>query len=443
MARRRETYVGGGPHKGRIIYGGDKRGIFGSTGRRHMGSQMRIYSKTPRRWPRIALIIALVVIFIACVWQFACGGLPFLKAEEKAESNSGVLAIVVQNIDVARQKAGLAGLNGTAQQGLDTQVTISAVGDWHLWQGPDFPGATSFNAFYQANGPAYFFADVLPFTSADNLTIANCEGTFTDSNDIQEKPFNFKAPAEYANVFVQGSVEAVNLANNHSFDYGTTGYNDTKAALQDAGITSFGYDRTNTYEVDGVKIGLFGVNELDGVEKAQSLMLQDIERLQKEGCAIIVGTFHWGNEGEYEVTATQVSLAHQAIDAGCDLVLGSHPHVLQGIEYYKQRYICYSLGNFCFGGNTNPMDYRTVIYQQTFPIKNGQIALGEAMRTQARVVPCLVSSSSSVNDYQPMPLSGDAAVAAIEALNGYSATLAGDGAEFSTRLDESGYSQVK
>lgn len=443
MARRRETYVGGGPHKGRIIYGGDKRGIFGSTGRRHMGSQMRIYSKAPRRWPRIALIVALVVIFVACVWQFACGGLPFLKAEEKAESNSGVLAIVVQNIDVARQKAGLAGLNGTVQQGLDTQVTISAVGDCTFGKDPDFPDATSFNAFYQANGPAYFFADVLPFTSADNLTIANCEGTFTESNDIQEKSFNFKAPAEYANVFVQGSVEAVNLANNHSFDYGTTGYNDTKAALQDAGITSFGYDRTNTYDVDGVKIGLFGVNELDGIEKAQSLMLQDIERLQKEGCAIIVGTFHWGNEGEYEVTATQVSLAHQAIDAGCDLVLGSHPHVLQGIEYYKQRYICYSLGNFCFGGNTNPMDYRTVIYQQTFPIKNGQIVLGEAMRTQARVVPCLVSSSSSVNDYQPMPLSGDAAVAAIEALNGYSATLAGDGAEFSTRLDESGYSQVK
>lgn len=443
MARRKETYVGGGPHKGRIIYGGDKRGIFGSTGRRHMGSQMRIYSKTPRRWPRVVLIVALVIIFIACVWQFACGGLPFLKAKEKVESNSGVLAAVSQNVDVARQKAGLAGLNGTVQQGLDTQVTISAVGDCTFGKDPDFPDATSFNAFYQANGPAYFFADVLPFTSSDNLTIANCEGAFTDSDDIQEKSFNFKAPAEYANVFVQGSVEAVNLANNHSFDYGTTGYNDTKAALQDAGITSFGYDRTNTYDVDGVKIGLFGVNELDGVEKAQSLMLQDIERLQKDGCAIIVGTFHWGVEGEYGVTETQVSLAHQAIDAGCDLVLGSHPHVLQGIEYYKQRYICYSLGNFCFGGNTNPMDYRTVIYQQTFPIKNGQIALGEAMRTQARVVPCLVSSSSSVNDYQPMPLTGDAAVAAIEALNGYSATLAGDGAEFSTRLDESGYSQVK
>ncbi len=442
MARHRETYVGGGPHKGRIIYGGDKRGIFGSSGRRRMGSQMRIYSKAPRRWPRIALIVALVVIFVACVWQFACGGLPFLKAEEKP-ANSGVLAVVSQNVDVARQKAGLAGLNGSVQAGLDAQITISAVGDCTFGKDPDFPDDSSFNAFYNANGPGYFFADVLPFTSADNLTIANCEGTFTGGDDIQQRAFNFKGPAEYAQVFVDGSVEAVNLANNHSFDYGNSGYNDTKAALQDAGITSFGYDRTATYDVSGVKIGLFGVNELDGVEKAKSLMLQDIDRLQKDGCAIIIGVFHWGVEGEYTVTETQVSLAHQAIDAGCDLVLGSHPHVLQGIEYYKQRYICYSLGNFCYGGNTNPMDYRTVIYQQTFPVKNGQLVPGEAMRTQTRVVPCRVSSSSSVNDYRPMPLVGDAAASAIEALNGYSATLAGDGAEFDPALDESGYSQVK
>ena len=164
MARRRETYVGGGPNKGGILYGGDKHGIFGSSGRRRMGSQMRIYSKAPRRWPRVVLIVALVIIFVACVWQFACGGLPFLKAEEK-QADSGVLSIVSQNIDVARQKAGLTGLNGTAQPGLDTQVTISAVGDCTFGKDPDFPDATSFNAFYAANGPAYFFADVLPYTS--------------------------------------------------------------------------------------------------------------------------------------------------------------------------------------------------------------------------------------------------------------------------------------
>lgn len=441
MPRHKETYVGGGPNRGRILFGGDKRGIYGSGGRRR-GGQVRIYSKAPRRWPRFVLIGALVLVFVACVWQFACGGLPFLKAAE-SEQQPSLLKVVSENVDVARQKAGLSGLNGTVTPGLDITVTISAVGDCTFGKDPDFPDDSSFDAFYASRGPAYFFANVLPFTSADNLTIANCEGTFTSSTDIQQRAYNFKGPAEYANVFVDGSVEAVNLANNHSFDYGNSGYNDTKQALQDAGITSFGYDRTNTYEVDGVKIGLFGVNELDGVEKATSLMKQDIDRLKQEGCAIIVGSFHWGEEGSYEVTPTQVALAHGAIDEGCDLVLGTHPHVLQGIEYYNQRYIVYSLGNFCFGGNTNPMDYRTMIFQQAFTIKNGQILLGNATRAQASVVPCRVSSSTAVNDYQPMPLVGDAATAALEALNGYSAALAGDGVELATTLDESGYARVK
>lgn len=442
MARRKETYVGGGANKGRILYGGDARGIFGSNGRRRPGTQARIYSKTPKRWPRVALIAALVIIFIACLWQFACGGLPFFKAKE-ASGNPALFDKVTENIDLAHRKAGLSTLNGTVVQGLDMDLTISAVGDCTFGKDPDFPDATSFDAVYAAQGPAYFFANVLPYTSSDNLTIGNCEGTFTESTEIQEKSFNFKGPSEYANVFKDGSVEAVTLANNHSFDYSTSGYNDTKVALEEAGITSFGYDRTATYDVDGLKIGLFGVNELDGIEKARSLMIQDIERLQNDGCAVIVGVFHWGIEAEYEPTENQVNLAHEAIDTGCDLVLGSHPHVLQGIEYYKQRYICYSLGNFCFGGNTNPKDYSTMIFQQTFVIKNGQILPGNETRKGARLVPCSVSSASGYNNYQPTPLSGDAAVNLVNQLNSYTALLAGDGAEFSTRIDDSGYSQVK
>lgn len=442
MRRHRETYVGGGPHKGRILFGGDARGIYGSNGRRR--SQVRIYSKKRRNWPRIVLVAALVVIFVGCLWQFACGGLPFLSSQEDdSASDNAFFALVAESIDSARQSAGIAGLNGTVQAGLDTTITVSAVGDCTFGKDPDFPDDTSFNTMYNAKGPEYFFAKVLKFTSDDDLTIANCEGTFTESEDIQEKAYNFKAPAEYANVFLDGGVEAVNLSNNHSFDYGTTGYNDTKQALADTGITSFGYDRTATYEANGVKIGLFGVNELDGFDKARSLMIQDIERLQKEGCAIIIGTFHWGIEGEYGVTSNQVSLAHEAIDTGCDLVLGAHPHVLQGIEYYNQRYICYSLGNFCFGGNTNPLDYNTIIFQQTFVIKSGQILIGNENRKGARVVPCRVSSSSGFNDYQPMPLAGSDGSSVIAKLNEYTATLAGDGAEFSTTINEAGFSQVK
>ena len=91
MARHRETYVGGGPHKGRILFGGDARGIYGSNGRRR--SQIRIYSKAPKRWPRVVLIAALVVIFVCCVWQFACGGLPFLKAQEDEAANNSTQAL--------------------------------------------------------------------------------------------------------------------------------------------------------------------------------------------------------------------------------------------------------------------------------------------------------------------------------------------------------------
>jgi poly-gamma-glutamate capsule biosynthesis protein CapA/YwtB (metallophosphatase superfamily) len=440
VARHKDTYIGGGSYHG--LYGGDARGVFSGGGRKRRGNQMRIYSKPPRRWPRVVLILALVLIFVGCIWQFACGGLPFLNAQAET-GGSKLLSTVTDQIGVAKQKAGLSKVNGTATSGLNTQITISAVGDCTFGKDPDFSDSGSFDSYYESNGASYFFANVLPYTSADQLTIANCEGTLTESTDIQEKTYNFKGPAEYANIFVKGSVEAVNLANNHSFDYGSTGYEDTKTNLKNANITSFGYDRYATYEANGVKIGLFGICELDDNTKATSLMKQDIENLKKANCALIIGVFHWGVEGDYQAASSQIEMAHSAVDLGCDLVLGGHPHVLQGVEYYNQRYICYSLGNFSFGGNTNPLDYHTMIFQQTFTIQNGQFVPGDQARKQVRVVPCLVSNTTSVNTYQPTPLSGADGTAAIEQLNSYSSQLAGDGAEFSTALDASGFAQVK
>lgn len=440
VARHKDTYIGGGSYRG--LYGGDARGVFTGGGRKRRANQMRIYSKAPRRWPRIVLIVALVIIFACCIWQFACGGLPFLNAQAET-GNSKLLSAVVDQIGVAKQKSGLSKVNGTATSGLNTQVTISAVGDCTFGEDPDFSDSDSFDAYYANNGANYFFANVLPYTSTDQLTIANCEGTFTESTNIQEKAYNFKGPAEYANIFVDGSVEAVNLANNHSFDYGTNGYEDTKSNLTAAGITNFGYDRYATYDANGVKVGLFGICELDDHDKATSLMKQDIENLKKANCALIIGVFHWGVEGDYQPASTQVELAHAAVDQGCDLVLGGHPHVLQGVEYYNKRYICYSLGNFSFGGNTNPLDFHTMIFQQTFTIQNGQFVPGDDARKQVRVVPCLVSSSTNTNNYQPTPLSGADGAAAIEQLNSYSSMLASGGAEFSTALDASGFAQVK
>ena len=100
--------------------------------------------------------------------------------------------------------------------------------------------------------------------------------------------------------------------------------------------------------------------------------------------------------------AYQKDAAHAAIDAGADLVLGHHPHVLQGIEKYNGRYICYSLGNFCFGGNKNPSDKDTMIFQQTFTFENGNL-LDDS---NINIIPCSLSSSGKKNDYKPRVLKG-------------------------------------
>lgn len=439
MARRTGGRNNMGVYRG--LYGGDARGLYSSNGRRGM----MIYGKPPRRWPKLVLAIVILLIIIACIWQFACGGLPFLKAAEQqdqqqAEQQAQAEADAQQQAQA--QQAAQEAENGTYQPGLNTQIQISAVGDCTLGTDADFDESTNFTSVYENNNASYFFKNVTKFTENDQLTLANLEGPLTSSTDIQEKSFNFKGPKKYADILVKGSVEAVNLANNHSYDYGTQGYEDTKANLADYEIVNFGYDRTAVTEINGIKVGLFGVSQLSASDPEQ-LTIDNIEALKKEGCALIVGMFHWGIESEYEPTDEQVSLAHAAIDNGCDLVIGGHPHVLQGVEYYKDRYICYSMGNFVFGGNSNPKDKNTMIFQQTFTFKDGQLAVDDTTRKAADIIPCSLSSSSSRNNYQPKPLTGSAATKLIKKINGYSDKLEGDGVEFYTELNDYDCAQVK
>ena len=108
-----------------------------------------------------------------------------------------------------------------------------------------------------------------------------------------------------------------------------------------------------------------------------------------------------------------------AIDQGANLVLGHDPHVLQGIDIYKGCYIVYSLGNFCFGGNTNPADKDTMIFQQTFTFKDDKLKKD----LNARVIPCSISSVSYQNDYRPTVLKGDSKKRVIDRLNSYSSSM--------------------
>lgn len=303
-------------------------------------------------------------------------------------------------------------------------LTISAAGDCTLGTDEYFYYPTSLPAKYEEEqDPGYFFQKVEPIFSQDDLTIVNMEGTLTQETARKENEiYAFKGDEEYAQILTEGSVEAANLANNHSYDYGEKSYTDTIQALEDVGISTFGYDRTAIVDVKGVKVGLLGTYELDVHEDCEEDMIENIQSLQEQGAQIIIASFHWGIERANIPNEIQVDLAHSAIDHGADLVLGHHPHVLQGIETYKGKNIVYSLANFCFGGNSSPSDMDSMIFQQTFTLEDGELIEDNV----TNVIPVKVSSSweQGINDYQPVPVEGDTGEAIISRLEEYSQNMA-------------------
>ena len=154
-------------------------------------------------------------------------------------------------------------------------LTVSVVGDCTLGTNENFDYSTSLNAYFENYGKEYFFQNVKSIFEADDLTIANNEGTFTESYDREDKTFAFKAPASFAGIYSCSSVEAVNTANNHSHDYGEQSFSDTMNALDAEGIVHFGYDETAVMDVNGIKVGLVGIYELyDHLDREQQLTRQ-------------------------------------------------------------------------------------------------------------------------------------------------------------------------
>lgn len=339
----------------------------------------------------VLLLILIVVGIVALVRHFAGG------SDRSNDKNDQASDLTIEEQQPEE--------NETKAETKPVSITISAAGDCTLGTDEYFDPSTSLNAYYDSNGPAYFFQNVKSIFEADDLTIVNMEGTLTEETARQDKTYAFKGPAEYTQILTDGDVEAANLANNHSHDYGDKSYTDTIAALDAAGITNFGYDRTAVMDVNGVKVGLVGTYELAEGMGCEDEMISNIKAVEDQGAQIVIVSFHWGIERENYPTENQVNLAHSAIDNGADLVLGHHPHVLEGIEVYNGKNIVYSLGNFCFGGNSNPSDKDTMIFQQTFTVQNGELVEDNV----TNIIPCSISSDSSYNNYQPTPLEGDEA----------------------------------
>lgn len=308
-------------------------------------------------------------------------------------------------------------------------ITISAAGDCSLGNHQEQEYDSSFvQAYDQAEDEGYFFANVSDIFSADDFTIVNLEGVLTTSENRDEsRTYNIKGDPSYAGILTAGDVEAVSMANNHRLDFGTQGTKDTVAALEAEGILYAYDDIVCISEVKGIRIGYVSVNEVAWGKGTEALVKDGIEKLQAEGVDLIIACCHWGIEKEYYPEEYQTELGRKCIDMGADLVLGHHPHVLQGIEEYNGKYIVYSLGNFSFGANRNPADKDTMIFQQTFTFVEGE--LQEDLN--AKVIPCSVSSVTNRNNFQPTPLEGEEAQRVIGRLNTFSegmgVSIAADG----------------
>ena len=294
-----------------------------------------------------------------------------------------------------------------AQAG-ETQVwprtfTITVTGDTTLGSTDDLRKRDDcFENVYAEKGAGWFFSGTRDLFDSDDMTLVNFEGTITETNAKKDKKFNFKAPAEYTDILTLGSVEAANIANNHIVDYGDAGEADTIAALENADIVVSGNGTLGIFEKDGVKVGMTGYcfpykNESKDISK-------DVKALRAAGCQIVIASFHWGSEYRDDFTREQRSIGRQAIKAGADIVVGHHPHIVQGIEQYDDTYILYSLGNFIFGGNVDPDDRDAYAARLTFTVYEDRCDAPEVT-----IVPLRLTELADGTDYRPVIAEGDEA----------------------------------
>ena len=395
------------------IHKKDPRNRSAATRKRELYKKSRYYQESQQKLYIAGGIGAFILVFILILAGIrGCSNYRNSKAAEKAAAQDAVSMNV--NSEASSEAADAVVMDPVS-------LTLSVVGDCTLGTDETFDYDTSLNAYYENYGSAYFLQNVKSIFSQDDLTIANFEGTLTESDAREDKTFAFKGPASFTSILTDGSVEAVNTANNHSHDYGDQSYEDTMTALDAAGIVHFGYDKTAVMDVKGIKVGMVGIYELkDHLEREQQLK-DNIAKVKADGAQLIVVIFHWGNETETVPDSNQTTLGRLAIDEGADLVCGHHPHVLQGIETYKGKNIVYSLGNFCFGGNSSPSDMDTMIYQQTFTITSEGVQADNV----TNVIPCSISSAAyeGYNNYQPTPAEGDEAVRILAKINERSADI--------------------
>ncbi|MCT4619964.1 MAG: CapA family protein [Marinisporobacter sp.] len=252
------------------------------------------------------------------------------------------------------------------------QVNLVFVGDILLDRGV--------RKIVDERGYDYPYRNIKDILRKGDNTFGNLESPITQRGIpvYKRRDLIFRGDIENTKALKEAGFHILNLANNHTMDYRSIGIADTMKHLEKANIKSLGVidpHRKNKMVImkrKGIRFGYLGYSvfppegyiyskERMDISRADMKTIGDTIRKAKEGCDYLILSFHWGNEYEFYPSEVQKNLAHTAIDQGADLVIGHHPHVLQGLEQYKEKFIFYSLGNFIFDKQRNKGTDETII----------------------------------------------------------------------------------
>ena len=262
----------------------------------------------------------------------------------------------------------------------------------------------SLTAMLREYGMAYPFQQLQSIFQEDDCTSVNLECVLKDNAEGENltKRWRFRGNTENVDILTSASVEIVNIANNHTIDYGEEGFQSTLEALQ-GNVAYCGYGNNTVMKIGGHLIGFGGCRETVYLQDPE-IIDRDLAELREAGAEYIVYQCHWGTEYDENHNALQEAMARRCWRNGANLVIGHHPHVVQGVDFIGEMPVIYSLGNLMFGGTIRLTTYDGMLAQAIIHFTHS----GE-VRTDIRLIPILTSSKAAnrVNDYQPVIATGD------------------------------------
>lgn len=346
--------------------------------------------------PAASALLAVIIVFLVIAFT----GRP--DTPKKAPSSAAETQSVTQSDTLP--------VSATTAPKAENTLKMSFIGDCVMGGDPVNYGYESFIWFSENNPPSYFFKKVKPILEKDDFTLANMETVLSDNLELKpvdkgdEKAFWFMAKTKNADILTEGSVEVAGVVNNHTYDFGDEGYNDTVKALEDRGLL-VGEDCTPVYfEKNGIKVGVVYAN-LWGYYQT-SYILDALEEMQDK-CDYKVVFFHGGEEGRHEPDNYKIDACRELANSGlCDLIVGAHPHVLQPLETVNGVPILYSLGNFCFAGNNYPENMTVIFGVNLTRSSDGTV------KAETEITPCYVYTGE-YNTFQPAPMTDSADMKAV------------------------------